>query len=123
MTVIRATGQVDTPFYYHNGKAYINVKLDEKTVQRIMEVHDNCMHRLRGRIIQNPLQGDVLKIKIPMRKDAILCAVTGDKPLRVISKGEHIDLVFTYCGAWNYKDFCGYAWKLNQVNLSTIGSA
>jgi hypothetical protein len=105
--------------YYHNNKAYIDIRLSCDDAMKVRGLHDDHTHLLRGYVIQDPLNKDILKVKVPMRKGQILCAMTGTKPLRTMLEGEYIDIKMTYCGTWNFGDFCGYAWKLNQVSLTT----
>jgi hypothetical protein len=120
MTVIDTICRVTTPMYVHNNKTYIECELNQKVYEMVNRSHDDTAYKLRARNIQNPLIGNILKIKVPSRNGQISCAMTGDKSLRAIQTGEFIDITMSFCGAWNYRDFCGWAWKLNRVCLSTI---
>ena len=120
MTVVNATCRMCTPMYTHNNKTYIELELTDKVLELVTSTHDDTAYKLRSARIQNPLRGNILKIKVPTRNGQILCAMTGDKSLRAIQAGEMVDVSMAFCGAWNYGDFCGWAWKLTRSCLSTI---
>ena len=120
MTVIQTTCLIETPIYINNNKSYIDISLYNSDAEHVKKTQESSEHMLRGSRVQDPLHGATLKVKVPMRNGRTLCAMTGQKPLCAMVKGDKIDVKITYCGPWNYGDFCGFAWKLNQVGLSTI---
>lgn len=113
------TCHIEHPLYVHNNKTYIDVSLDQQDMSKIRAIHDDSIYKLRAKIVQDPLQGNILKVKVPTRNGKTLCAVTGLKPLCAMSKGDQVDIKISFCGAWNYGDFCGWAWKLSQACLTT----
>jgi hypothetical protein len=119
MSIIHFTCTLIAPMYVHNNKTYIEVKLDADTIEIVHQMHENTKHLLRSKIVQDPLKGAILRIKIPMRQTSMLYTTLGNTPLRSMIRGDQIDVTATFCGAWTYGDFCGYAWKLSQVALST----
>jgi len=61
----------------------------------------------------NPLQGSVLKVKVPFRYNRIMCKTDGIKTIHEALEGDHIMVDIEYTGEWSIDDTThGSTWKL-----------
>ena len=116
---IQSTGTVTLPMYTMNNKKYIDIELDGKTIETVQKLHESSKKFLRSEKVVMPLEGSSLKIKIPFRYNRIMCTVKGHKTLYEFAEGDVIDFMAEYTGVWTAGEYCGVAWKLNQVGQST----
>ena len=101
-----------TPLYTHNGKKYINFKLPRPAVASVKDAHQSVADALVTRNVQDPLSGDVLKVKIPWKGRNPICSVVGEKTLSGLVEGDQVKVGLEFCGAWIISDFSGTSWKL-----------
>lgn len=95
-----------------NGRWYLRVKLDDARATEIRAMHDARKHRLLKSVIDDPLVGNVLTVKVPFRYRRVTCEVKGSKPLQALERGDECELDLEFCGTWNLGEHCGYAWKI-----------
>lgn len=109
---LSTTVQVVAPLHTHNNKKYLEFKVNRGVVGVIREAHDAVKGALVTPKVQNPLTGDVLRVKVPWKGRNHLCSVTGDKPLSGLVEGDRVKVEMEFCGAWIVGDFSGTSWKL-----------
>ena len=75
------------PMYDYNDKKYLRIRLPEKVSQYIRELHQ---HRTGSVLfpdkLDDPLDGNVLKVKVPFRYRRVMCNVDGDTPSSIVKK-------------------------------------
>ena len=101
-----------TPMYTHNSKKYINFKLPRSAVAEVREAHKSVADALVTPNVHDPLEGDVLKVKVPWKGRNPICSVVGNKTLSGLVEGEVVRVNLEFCGAWIISDFSGTSWKL-----------
>lgn len=111
---------VNQGLYETNNKKYIDIELSPEDTQTVTETHRNSYDKLTKRNIRIPLDGNVLKVKIPFRNKRVSCITLGDKTVYELVPGDKIDVVLTYNGAWSYGDFCGLAWTVNLITTPRV---
>ena len=74
------------PMYDYNDKKYLRIRLPEKVSQYIRELHQ---HRTGSVLfpdkLDDPLDGNVLKVKVPFRYRRVMCNVDGDTPVQSLN--------------------------------------
>ena len=113
--VINIICNVGNLLYSVNNKYYIDLLLSDEDMNVINGIHVANKHRLLGNIIQNPLSGNILKVKIPFRYRRLMCIIEGEKTLYELIVGDSIKVSISYEGVWNTGDFSGFAWKLIKL--------
>ena len=111
---------VNRGLYETNNKKYIDIELSPEDTQIVTESHRNSYDKLTKRNTRIPLDGNVLKVKIPFRNKRVSCITLGDKTVYELLPGDKIDIVLTYNGAWSYGDFCGLAWTVNLITTPRV---
>jgi hypothetical protein len=111
--------KIDFPFHDRNKKKYINFELNDDAVIKVCRAQLISAPFLKTEKIMNPLDGNSLEVKIPFRYNRVSCKVHGDKILQDLVKGECVEVEIEYNGIWDSGEWCGFSWKLNQLNLTT----
>lgn len=110
---MRAKVVVHAPmFSLDNGRWYVRVRLSDDDARRARALQDGRKHSLLHSIVDDPLNGNLLMVKVPYRYRRVACDVRGSKPLQALEKGDECELDLEFCGTWNLGDHCGYAWKI-----------
>ena len=108
---IRAT--IYEPIYaLENQRRYMRVSLDDETAARVRLIQDKNAYKLRNSVVNDPLIGRTLILKVPFRYRRVMCEVRGSKGLLSLVKGDELSLEIEYCGTWNLGESCGHAWKI-----------
>ena len=100
--MIPLDGNVYEPMYEYNDKRYIRIVVNDRTRDYI-----NGLQESKSRFIMNkqnvddPLQGNVLTIKVPYRYRRVMCTVEGDTPVQSLAKGDLVKIIANFSGAWN----------------------
>lgn len=110
--VLSTAAVVSTPLYTHNNKKYLELKMNRAAVGVIRKAHEAVKDALVTPKVQDPLAGDILKVKIPWRGRFPSCTVVGDTPLSGLVEGDSAKVQVEFCGAWIVGDFSGTSWKL-----------
>ena len=108
---------LDSKLYVKNNKRYIDLLLPYDVLERVSRIHVSCASQLVKDRIQMPLNDRVLTVKVPFRNNRVSCLVKGHKTIYEMEVGETVDVKIQWCGVWEFKDFCGVAWKLSQLSL------
>ena len=100
---------IHKPLTCINGRYYIFLNLKDSDVQKCTkkEVHIN------------PLQGSVLKVKVPFRYNRIMCKTDGIKTIHEAVEGDHVVVDIEYTGEWSVDDdstISGSTWKVVYYN-------
>jgi hypothetical protein len=103
---------VSRGMYESNDKKYLKIKLDDP-----MRFYKPPQKYVRDFI--DPLNGDILTVKIPFRYNRVMCSVAGAKTLQELEAGDIIDIDVTFAGYWLVNGFGGPSWKVNQVTTYT----
>tara|TARA_R110002073_G_scaffold123085_6_gene266453 strand:+ start:10271 stop:10660 length:390 start_codon:yes stop_codon:yes gene_type:complete len=106
--------RIFTPMYEKNQKKYLDLELMEPSVRRIKTIHDQTSDYITKRFM-NPLQGNVLKVKVPYRYNRVTCKVGGIKPTQEMQKGDNVNVHIEFCGVWEIGEYCGLSWKLSSI--------
>lgn len=108
----RAT--VHEPMFEYNNKKYIRLIIPDNCKEIINRMQSSKYHLLTNNVIDNPLDGNILTIKVPFRYRRVMCEVRG-KPVQSLIKGDDVDIDTEYKGVWNVGNHSGYAWKLVSI--------
>jgi hypothetical protein len=103
--------EVHQPMKEINGKMYIFLQLGDHVKNKINDVHIQSNKCLQGNVT-NPLEGNVLKVKVPYKYNKVTCKVLGNKVLQELKKGDQVTITVEYCGVWVINGFSGLSWKL-----------
>lgn len=106
--------RVATPMYEKNQKKYLEFELSEPTTKCIQTIHNYTSDYIHNKFI-NPLQGNVLKVKVPFRYNRVTCKVVGIRTIQEMQEGENVEVVVEFCGVWGVGDYCGLSWKLSSI--------
>ena len=114
---MRFMAEVYEPMYEYNDKKYFRVIVPEKMTHVISNIHMNASRKIQNRNLDNPLDGRVLKIKIPFRYRRVMCNVEG-RPIQSLIKGDVIDVNVEFKGVWNVETHSGFSWVLSSSTFS-----
>ncbi len=107
--------KISEKLYTRNEKKYLDLELLDPTVKRIEEVHVASNEYLRSGKLMNPLEGNILKVKIPFRYKKPTCKIDGNKLLYELDKGDIVNVNIEYCGVWQVGEYCGPSWKVTMI--------
>jgi hypothetical protein len=96
----------------YNNKKYIRFFISDSVKQRIEFLH--MKQPLEGENKENPLEGNVLTVKVPFRYRRVMCTFEG-VPVQSLVKDDEIDVDVLFMGIWKYDKYCGYSWKLTYI--------
>ena len=113
-------GHIIYPLYEVNKKNYIDIKLPPNTLERVRRIHRESESKLTRKHIQNPLQGTVLKVKVPFSRKRVTCTVHGVKTVQELVMGDVVHVKIDWCGVWEVGDYCGFSWKLNLIETPNM---
>lgn len=106
--------EVYEPMYDHNDKKYIRLIIPENYADIILRMHNSKFKYVKNKIVDNPLTGYVLTIKVPFRYRRVMCSVYG-RPVQSLIKGDKVEVEIEFMGVWNIGEHSGYSWKLNKI--------
>jgi len=107
---------VHLPAYVRDGRYYIDVKLDENTRHFAETEHLKSAHKLckNGKVF-NPLDDDILTLKIPFKWNRPTLYVDGLKTIFEYVKDDILYGCVEYNGVWNTIHACGMTWTLVSI--------
>lgn len=105
---------VHEPMFEYNNKKYIRLIIPDNCKEIIKRIHTSKFHLLTNSVIDNPLDGNILTIKVPFRYRRVMCEVR-NKPVQSLIKGDDVDIDIEYKGVWNVANHSGYTWKLTSI--------
>jgi len=97
------------------------VSVPEDVRATIENMHVKRAHLLKNVNVDDPLQGRVLRVKIPYRYRRVMCSVEG-RPIQSLVRGDEIEVVVDFKGAWNVENHCGFSWVLSSSTFSSSSS-
>ncbi len=106
---------VNCSMFERNEKKYLELELADDDPKRIYNEHLKSSKFLTNRKIQNPLEGNILEVKIPFRYNRVSCKVNGDKTIQELIKNDSVMVSLHYCGVWNIGDWSGFSWRLDEI--------
>jgi len=106
---------IHEPMYEHNNKKYIRIMLNPMSRNFVTHWHQKTP--LNGDVRDNPLDGNILTVKVPYRYRRVLCKVEGTKPVQSMSKGDEVEADVEFMGSWHKDKYCGWSWKLKHIKF------
>lgn len=109
--------QIHEPMFDFNDKKYIRLIIPDDCKEIINRIHRNKNHIIRNSKIDNPIDGNILTIKVPFRYRRVMCEVKGN-PVQSLIRGDTVDVTVEYMGVWNIGDYSGHSWKMTSIESS-----
>jgi hypothetical protein len=113
---MKFVAKVHEPMYDFNSKKYIRYIIPAKVSEIIERMHTNKWHLLANTNIDNPLDGNILTVKVPFRYRRVMCNVKG-RPIQSLIKGDDVEVEIDFKGVWNVGNYCGFSWILASSSL------
>ena len=108
--------EVYEPMYEYNDKKYMRVIVNDRTRDYIHGLQDSKSKFIMNKQkVDDPLEGNVLTIKVPFRYRRVMCTVEGDTPVQSLAKGDKVKILANFSGAWNVANHSGYAWIIKTI--------
>jgi hypothetical protein len=104
--------EVHTPMLDYNNKKYLLLLISNSAKQRINFIQDK--NPLEGEHRENPLNGNILTVKVPFRYRRVMCTFES-VPVQSLQKGDKVEVDVVFMGVWKYGHYCGYSWKLSYI--------
>ena len=104
---------VDTPLFTLNNKKYLSIDINTRTYEQIIYIHKKSQKVVNHLV--DPLEGTILKVKVPFRYNRVMCNVSGEKTIQELVKGDLVSVTLDYCGWWEKNGYGGPSWKLCQA--------
>lgn len=117
MTTLKCCCTVAKPLYDYENKKYIDLFLPIPVAEKIRAIHMGSERLLIKKNKIDPLCDNKLKVKVPFRYRRVMCKVTGKKGIYEAVQDDTVTVILKYCGTWSSDDYCGTAWKLEEINL------
>jgi hypothetical protein len=105
------------PMYEFNNKRYIRFIIPSKCSDIIERMHINKWRFLLNTNIDNPLDGNILTVKVPFRYRRVMCNVEG-KPIQSLVKDDKVQVELDFKGAWNAGNYSGFSWILSSSSFT-----
>ena len=118
---MKFVAEVYEPMYDFNERKYLRVSVPENVRATIENMHVKRTHLLKSVNVDDPLHGRVLRVKIPYRYRRVMCSVEG-RPIQSLVRGDEIEVVVDFKGAWNVENHCGFSWVLSSSTFSSSSS-
>ena len=113
---VKAT--VYEPMYEYNEKKYLRITVSDTVRDYIRALHENKSSAiLFPDKLDDPLEGNVLKVKVPFRYRRVMCNVDGDTPVQSLKKGDTVQTEIQFNGVWNAHEHSGYSWVLKYIKF------
>ena len=103
--------KVYEPMYEFNNKKYIRFIIPGDISVIIDRMHTKKWHLLKNGNLDIPLDGNILKVKVPFRYRRVMCEVRG-RPIQSLCNGDELEVVLDFKGAWNIENYSGFSWVL-----------
>ena len=104
---------IHEPMFDFNDKKYIRYIIPAKVSEIIERMRTNKWHLLANINIDNPLDGNILTVKVPFRYRRVMCEVKG-RPIQSLIKGDDIEVEIDFKGVWNVGNYSGFSWILSN---------
>jgi hypothetical protein len=113
---MKFVAKVYEPMYDFNSKKYIRFIIPTKVSEIIERMHTSRMQLLLNSNVDNPLDGDVLTVKVPFRYRRVMCEVKG-RPVQSLIKGDEVEVTVDFKGVWNVGNHSGFSWVLSSSSM------
>lgn len=107
---------IHKPLFERNKKFYIDLQLSEGDAKKVKQEHLKTSKFIQNNKIKNPLEENILEVKIPFRYKKFSCNVSGDKTIHELDLNDKVQVKIDYCGVWNIGEWSGFAWKINELS-------
>lgn len=107
---------VHEPMYDFNSKKYIRFIIPAKVSEIIERMHTLKQYLVKNQNVDNPLDGNVLTVKVPFRYRRVMCEVKG-RPIQSLVKGDEVEIEIDFKGVWNVENYSGFSWILSQLKF------
>jgi len=113
--------EVYEPMYEYNDKRYIRITVNDRTRDYIHGLQESKSRFIMNKQkVDDPLEGNVLTIKVPFRYRRVMCTVEGNTPVQSLAKGDLVKIIANFSGAWNVANHSGYAWVIKQIQTPSL---
>ena len=116
---MKFVGKVHEPMYEFNDKKYIRIIIPAKISEIIDRMHTGKWYLLTNKHIDNPLEGNILTVKVPFRYRRVMCEVRG-RPVQSLISGDEVDVNVDFKGVWNVGNYSGFSWILSSCSASSF---
>jgi hypothetical protein len=114
--------KVHEPIYDFNDKKYIRFIIPAKVSEIIERMHTLKQYLIKNQNVDNPLDGNILTVKVPFRYRRVMCEVNG-KPVQSLIKGDEVEVVVDFKGVWNVGNYSGFSWTSRVFGMLEITQA
>ena len=111
---MKFVAKVHEPMFEFNNKKYIRLIIPAKVSEIVERMHTQKWHGLANQNIDNPLDGNILTVKVPFRYRRVMCEVRG-RPVQSLIKDDEVEVATDFAGVWNVGGYSGYSWKLMSI--------
>jgi hypothetical protein len=115
---MKFVANVYEPMYDFNDKKYIRLVIPEKCANIIGDMHASRRHLLMNDAKDDPLEGRVLKVKVPFRYRRVMCEVKG-RPVQSLVKDDRVEVTVDFKGVWNVGTHSGFSWVLSTCSVGS----
>jgi len=116
---MKFVAKVYEPMYDFNDKKYIRFIIPAKVSEIIERTHTLKQYLIKNQNMDNPLDGNILTVKVPFRYRRVMCEVRG-RPVQSLVKGDEVEVEVDFKGVWNIGNYSGFSWVLSS---SLVGSS
>lgn len=103
------------PLFERNEKKYLEIELNSVDLENAEKNHKKTIKFIQNKKIKNPLEDNILEVKVPYKYKKLACKVSGLKQIGEYTIGDQVTLDIEYCGVWNIGEWSGFAWKVNEI--------
>jgi hypothetical protein len=114
---MKFVAKVYEPMYEFNNKKYIRLIIPAKVSEIIERIHAQKWYGLTDKNIDNPIDGNILTVKVPFRYRRVMCEVKG-RPLQSLIKEDEIEVEVDFKGYWNVGNYSGFSWILSSSSFT-----
>ena len=107
--------KINKPLSTRNNKKYLELTLSEKDSKKVISEHSRTKNLIQNSKIKDPLDGNVLEVKVPFRYRKVTCNVEGNKTIHELKENDQVTVTLKYCGVWNIGEYSGFAWRLDKL--------
>ena len=114
---MKFVAKVHEPMFEFNSKKYIRFIIPVKVSEIIERTHTLKQYLIKNQNVDNPLDGNILTVKVPFRYRRVMCEVKG-RPVQSLIKGDEVEINIDFKGVWNVGNYSGFSWVLVQISSS-----
>lgn len=108
---MKFVGEIYEPLYEYNTRMYIRVLISPIIAQRVMSLQNKYPRQKF-----NPLDGNILTLKVPYRYNRVMTKMSGNKGVSSFVLGDKVEMTVEFKGVWKLDDeHSGYTWILKET--------